>query len=282
MPLSRKTNSSRTPRGRAPVSPAARQVTELPLHDPGERGHRSFVLYGRSGTGKTTLAATWPKPALLLDIKDVGDDSISDVLNLKVMDINNVDDMETAYWYLYNKSIKMPYKTVILDTVSQLQQLFVQKISKAGDKAGQWGTMTMRNWGDCAMQMKAWITRFRDLPVDVVFIAQDRVFGAGDDDDTDTSIIQPEVGPALSPSIAKHLNASVHVIGHTFIRRRKLKRPLGSTGKAKQKEVTEFCLRMAPDPVYTTKIRKPKSQAFPGMLVNPSYDIIKDIIRGER
>lgn len=194
------------------------------------------------------------------------------------MDINNVDDMETAYWYLYRQS-KQPYKTVILDTVSQLQQLFVQKISKAGDKAGQWGTMTMRNWGDCAMQMKAWITRFRDLPVDVVFIAQDRVFGAGDDDDTDTSIIQPEVGPALSPSIAKHLNASVHVIGHTFIRRRKLKRPLGSTGKAKQKEVTEFCLRMAPDPVYVTKIRSPKSSPFPGIITDPSFDDIIEIIK---
>jgi hypothetical protein len=253
----------------------------LPLHDPGERGHRSFVLYGRSGTGKTTLAATWPKPILLLDVKDVGDDSISDVPNLKVMDINTVDDMETAYWFLYNKT-KQTYKTVIIDTVSQLQQLFVQKISKAGDKAGQWGTMTMRNWGDCAMQMKAWITRFRDLPVDVVFIAQDRVFGSSDEDDADTSIIQPEVGPALSPSIAKHLNASVHVIGNTFIRKRKLKLPLGSKGKAKQKEVTEFCLRMAPDPTYVTKIRKPKSQAFPGVLVNPSYDIIKDIIKGER
>lgn len=35
------------------------------------------------------------------------------------------------------------------------------------------------------------------------------------------------------------------------------------------------------DPRYKLG-RKPKSQAFPGMLVNPSYDIIKDIIRGER
>jgi hypothetical protein len=237
------------------------------------------VLYGRSGTGKTTLAASWPKPALLLDIKDVGDDSISDVKNLKVMYINDFEDFETAYWFLY--SHKITYRTVILDTVSQLQQLLVQRISKAGDKAGYWGSMSMRQWGDVSSQMKAWITRFRDLPVDTIFVAQDRVFGSGDDDDSDTRIIQPEVGPALSPAIAKHLNASVHVIGNTFIRRRKSKRPVGSKGKVLQKDVTEFCIRLSPDPTYVTKIRKPKDISFPGVIVNPTYNDIKAIIKGE-
>ena len=34
-----------------------------------------ITLYGRPGTGKTTIACTAPKPMLLVDIKDKGTDS---------------------------------------------------------------------------------------------------------------------------------------------------------------------------------------------------------------
>ena len=36
----------------------------------------SALFYGRSGTGKTTLSATFPKPLLILDIAEKGTDSI--------------------------------------------------------------------------------------------------------------------------------------------------------------------------------------------------------------
>ena len=34
-----------------------------------------ITLYGRPGTGKTTIACTGPKPLLLIDVKDKGTDS---------------------------------------------------------------------------------------------------------------------------------------------------------------------------------------------------------------
>lgn len=63
--------------------------------------HRSYVFYGRSGTGKTTAASTFPKPMLLLDAKDRGTDSISDVPGIDVLDVQTYDEFETAYWYLF-------------------------------------------------------------------------------------------------------------------------------------------------------------------------------------
>src|SRR5690606_7836569 len=83
------------------------------------------------------------------------------------------------------------------------------------------------------------------------------------------------VGPRLMPSVAAILNASVKVIGHTFIRE-VVKRNLDSIDRK-----TYFCLRLGPHPYYITKIRKPKDTKCPEYIVDPSYDKIIDIMRGK-
>lgn len=255
------------------------EVAELETYDLAKRKrYRSFVIYGRSGTGKTTLASTFPKPMLYMDVKDRGDDSITDVKGIKGYVVDEFADFEEAYWYL--RSHKGEYKTVVVDTMSQLQQLVVQEqgAKKKGKKrAGDWGSLTKQDWGTIASHMKEWIIRYRDLPMNVVFIAQDRAFAGSDDDDESEGIIAPEIGPALSPAIAKALNAAVSMIGNTFIRTKK-----GAKIKDKpKKEKAEFCLRVGPNPYYTTKIRKPRGIAAPELIVDPSYEDILTIIEGE-
>jgi hypothetical protein len=139
--------------------------------------------------------------------------------------------------------------------------------------------MSRREWGEGASIMKLWITSFRDLPMEVVFVAQDRVFDTDEDANPET-MLEPEVGPRLMPSVAAHLNAAVSVIGNTFIRRRI---QIKEVGKNKKKEIPriEYCLRIGPNPVYITKMRKPKKIKVPGVLVDPSYEEIISIIKGE-
>lgn len=277
--MNTKTKKSPTSKDDARL-PGARKVSKV-------NKHRSFVFYGRSGTGKTTLAATFPGPILLLDVRDEGTDSVADVADLDVKEIEDFDDFEEAYWWL----TKHPdvYKTVIVDTVSQLQQLLVkeigEKVAKKGKKAGDWGSMTQRDWGNVAAKMKEWIINYRDLTkegMDVVFIAQDRVFNAGEDDDDTDNQISPEVGPALSPAIAKVLNAAVSMIGNTFIRSRIVKKDdKKKPGKKISKEVTEYCLRMGPNSSYVTKVRKPRDIEAPSFIVDPTYEDILEVIKGK-
>lgn len=247
--------------------------------------NRSFVIYGPSGTGKTTLSGTFPKPILFADVKDRGTDSISEYSEdeIRITEIETWEDVEL----LVEEVKENPglYKTVVIDTVTQLQQLAIEEVvakkkkKKTNKAAGDWGSMTMRDWGEVSSMMKEWIIALRDLPVQTVFLAQHRVFNSSDEGDDVEEQLAPEVGPRLSPSTASHLNAAVDVIGSTFIRERIVIKEV--KGKKVKKKRTEYCLRIGPNPIYTSKIRKPKNIEVPDFVVNPSYEDIVAIIKGE-
>ena len=116
----------------------------------------------------------------------------------------------------------------------------------------------------------------RDLSLEVVFLAQERVRGSDEDDD---DAIAPEVGPAVMPSISNTLNAAVHVIGNTFVRMKRTVKEV--KGKKQVIEKPSYCLRVGPNPTYITKIRKPRSVVVNDYIENPTYVEIQAIIKGE-
>jgi AAA domain-containing protein len=258
------------------------------LSDTAEGYSRSTVLYGRSGTGKTTLASTWPKPMLYLDVRDRGIDSISNVKGIDLKEIDSFEDLEETLFWLIRHPKK--YKTVVIDTLSQVQELLVEEIgskrqkkkSSSAKRAGDWGVLRQQDWGEIASKMKSIIIDFRNLPMEVVFIAQDRTSKGSEDDDADDSdaeAIMPEVGPQLMPSVAKVLNAAVSVIGNSFIRLYWVKED--NKGKKIRKPVKAYCLRVGPSATFTTKVRKPREIVAPDFLEDASYDDIVDIISGD-
>lgn len=279
-PVKRKKESTRKSRPKAKTN-AAEVQDELGVIPVGLiRYTRSYVFYGGSGTGKTTVAGTFPTPHLLLDINDQGTESVMDIEGIDVKKINTWDDFELVYWWLKKNPKK--YKTLTVDTVTQLQQVAIEKVLTDNDKdpsqAGGWGAMTKREWGQLSALMKEWITNLRDLPMEVIFLAQERLTES-EIDDPEVQL-SPEVGPRLSPSVASHLCAEVQVVGCTFIRRKvKVKRVRG-----KKKEVSriQYCMRLGPDPIYTTKARKPKAIKLPSVLVDPTYDSLTKSLKGEK
>jgi phage nucleotide-binding protein len=246
----------------------------------------SVALYGRSGTGKTTLAGTFPKPILYLNIRDNGTDSISDVEDIDVVDIDDSETLkETLLWcHKQAQRGKLKYKTIVLDTMSQLQSILVEELGEkkklSGKKrAGDFGTFTMQEWGTIAGDLKAVIMDARNLPLESVFICQERVFNIGDEGDDGLDQLDPEVGPKLMPSVKNDLNASVSIIANTFIKVR-----ITKTKNDKGKKVTNidkiYCLRLGPNEVYTTKIRKPKGIEAPDFIVDPTFRKLKKIMKG--
>lgn len=233
-----------------------------------EKYHK-VLLYGKSGTGKTTLACDFPGPKLLLDINDRGTDSVTDVKGLEVLPCEEWGDFEETYWFI--KKNKSKYKSLIIDTVSMLQGMALTKVvGDSGREGRNGGMLTKKDWGEAASLLNTWIMNIRDLPMHVIFLAQDRVSNAGGEDDDNDGQILPEVGPRLMPSVASTLNAAVSIIGNTFVRERVTKTKTADK-KIVEKRKIEYCLRIGPHAYYTTKVRKPKSIEVPSFLVDPTY-----------
>lgn len=229
------------------------------------------LFYGRAGSGKTTLACTFPGPVLVLDVREKGTDSVVGVPGVDSLPIENWDEFEQVYWFL--KSGNHKYKTVVVDAVTGLQDLAItNSLEKAGKSDG---IISKQMWGSAAGKLKSWIMDYRDLvdeKLHVVFLAHDRT---SDGEEGDDGEITPSVGPRVMPSVASILNASVKMAGNTFVRETSTKVGL------KVKRDTQYCLRIGPHAYYFTKIRQPKGSFTPDIVEDPSYDKLVSLMKGD-
>lgn len=112
----------------------------------------------------------------------------------------------------------------------------------------------------------------------VVIIAQEREFNV----ESDSELIAPSVGAALTPSLTGWLNPAVDYICQTYIRPKMVdvKTKVGDkvvVNRQRGKGV-EYCLRVEPHDLYTTKFRLPRGKIMPECIVDPSYDKIMELI----
>lgn len=247
----------------ADIESRIRPVSEVP-------DHKKVLAYGASGTGKTTFVASCPRPTLILDPGEKGTASIKKQADVDYLSIEKWEDLEAIYWFLDAGNHK--YKTVCIDTVTRLQDLAMAHVNP--DE----GPMGKNKWGELSSLMKSWLVLFRDLPMHVVFCAQDR---ETETDMEDEGTIMPEVGAALMPSVAKTLNAAVDVIGNTFVREYEKTVIDPKTKATKTKTVAEYCMRLGPHARYRTKIRVDGGGPIPRFIANPTFEKIVTIQNGE-
>lgn len=246
-------------------------VADIPLN-------LKVLVYGRSGTGKTHFAGTAPTPVLVLDIKEKGTDTIRNREGVFVLPIETWQDFEEAFWYLDSNrgTEKFQGGTIVIETVTQLQDLALEQVTGGTD-----GMISRRAWGEAAGLMKTWIMLYRDLPYNVIFVAQDRQTESEEDLEDADGMILPEVGPYVMPSVAKALNAAVGTIGQTFIRERLQKVKSKENPEAiKTRRVVEYCMRTGPHARYLTKLRVDPDVKIPDVLVDPSFNKLLELTKG--
>lgn len=223
----------------------------------------SMLVYGRSGTGKTTFGASFPTPCLLIDIREKGTDSVSDREGLDVIQVNTWAELEEVFWYLKNDK---KYKSVILDQISSMQDLCMEHAMEEDGKE----VMSQRLWGIIGGKMKTMLLNYRDLGEDgmnTLFIAHDRASKGESSEDDDT--IDPQIGPRLMPSVAGMLNGAVKAIGNTYVREVFM--------EDKSRKV-EYCMRIGPHAYYTTKMRNPLGTNIPEFIIDPVFDKITELM----
>jgi hypothetical protein len=229
-----------------------------------------LLLYGRSGTGKTTLWSTFPKPILGIicsggqrsgELRSV---SLEDRRHIQTIRLENSQELRDIVDALHgNDGDGRGYRTIALD------------------HAG--GYASREQYGACTLRCKEAFSRMLDLPLNVVIVAHERAFRP--EEGTESEVIQPFVGAACTPSLTGWLNGAVDNVAQCYVRKKMAERTyrVGSkvTRRLEKTDENEFCLRTAQDEVYASRLRVPRGTVLPPVVVDPSYDKILALVQGQ-
>lgn len=249
-----------------------------------------ILLYGASGTGKTSFWSTMPGPILALITS--GGNKTGELRSIntpenrkKIKQVTIQDSSEIIEVIDYVKS-SGAFKTVVSDHVSGLQDLILKEILGIDEIPAQkgWGLASQQQYGQCTQQCKEYLRALLNLDANIVIIGQERTFN-GKDDGMTSDIIQPTVGVAVAPSLAGWINPACDFVLQTFKRPRMVTTSSKIAGKdveiTKRGKGVDYCIRCEPHDVFMTKFRMPRGRKLPPVIVDPSYDKLIKIIQGE-
>lgn len=248
-----------------------------------------FLLFGPSGTGKSTLACTFPKPLLFVRPEQVEDGSLSirlvpDVFSPRQLE--DPDELDELCEHAVGK-----YATVVLDGVTKYQDLVLRKVLGVKDVPAQmsWGVAQQEDWGMVASEFKEHVRRMLRLTrhgVNVVVLGGERSIGGA----ADASAFAPTVMVALQPSSMGWMHEVCDYNVRTFIRPREEVKTFvhghGKQAKTVKRLVKvpgryDHCALTGPSDVYQTKFRVPKGTPLPEFVVDPDHDKFMRLVRGE-
>jgi hypothetical protein len=217
-----------------------------------------LLAYGKNGKGKTRLAASFPK-TLIIDVNEEGTRSARQFRGTKVFRVREWSDIAAIYWYLQRG--EHDFETVAIDTISQLNVMALRRAMKEKterDPNADPKQPRRQDWGKAAEMMKGILLQFRNLPMHVVFLAQERT--EGDPEEGEDIMHVPNL-PAGSRGTAMDC---VGIIGRVYQKEVKVKKK----GKRQTKWVT--CMLVGPHDEYESKDRTADSGVLGRITVNPT------------
>ena len=185
-----------------------------------------ILYYGDYGSGKTSALASAARLGPVLYVDAESGLKARPLRNLGIpvekIEVHRADiswkALDELFWLLKNQidKGKAPYKALLLDSVSEIQNKLVEQImARNQEKAERKGMerdpflTTLEDWGQNAAQLRDLIRKYRDLPIHVGFASLERR-----DQDDDGKV---RYGPAVSPSVAKDLGGYVDIVCHTTV-----------------------------------------------------------------
>jgi hypothetical protein len=175
----------------------------------------NIMPYGEPGVGKTRFAATaldHPelRPVLYLDV-DGGVSAVRKRHDLEVKQVRSMDTARGIYNELYAsvdweaEKPSLPYKVIVIDTVSELAKLDMRVIAKAAHDANPRQheyVPSQREYLIGGERMREIVRAYRDLPCHTIFCCH-----SGDGrDNSNATIFFPQFSGKLRHEIAGFLD----------------------------------------------------------------------------
>jgi phage nucleotide-binding protein len=179
----------------------------------------NLLVYGYAGVGKTVLAGSAcvveeMSPVLLIDVEGGSLSLEKDYSDIDVVRVTSWNDLFKIYMALAKGDTG--YKTVILDSLSEMQKLSMSDIMKDllkekpdvdPDVPG------LKQYMKNTEQMRRFVRAFRNLPMNVIFtaLAVDQKIGSGDSQTTIKKV-------GLTDKLSSEIAGFVDVVLYMYIR----------------------------------------------------------------
>lgn len=123
------------------------------------------LIYGDSGTGKTTFGATAPN--VIFANAEAG---LLSVWNKRIpyVEIKTLKDLQDLYLYLAKWEHK--YETVVIDSISEINDIIKSEL-----ETKRWRPLQIQDWGEIAKKIEDILRKFRWLDMHVIMIAQENI-----------------------------------------------------------------------------------------------------------
>lgn len=234
----------------------------------------TWVVYGKNGTGKTTLLAT--AEGMLILAPEDGTLSIRGAKDVKKLKIDTWDKLEQVYWLLKEGEVvkdakgmvqgikikagksKFTVKYLAIDTVTKLAEVCMRNVvlgAKEKDIDKDVIRRTMKDWGEMSDKLKYWLQQFEELPLQRVWLFQEN------SNSEDVESDEFSIYPAINKSLRTYALSEADIIARTYI--------------AKTEKGIQYRLNASPNPNYVTKDR---TNALKGAVPNPSLSKLHKLI----
>jgi len=124
----------------------------------------NMIVYGDSGVGKTTLAASASEVGKVLYIDaESGAQFIPDeyAKNIDVLNLQNIEELDQVLLPANTEQ----YSTIVLDSITEIMKKMIDKIKGTKDNA------TIADWQKIIGGMEKYFRRFRDLKQNIILVA---------------------------------------------------------------------------------------------------------------
>lgn len=232
------------------------------MYKPGETTPQALgiCIYGKSGSGKTSLIGTMPGKGLVIDVPQLegGTFVLEDQADhIDVVPVATWRAINEIWWHLNGNTHE--YKWVALDSITALQELAKRHTIAERNLDADPHMISLNEYGKIGRLVGELVYKFRTLKIHQVFIAQEK----RSQRDDEPVMIEPDVMPsALSMFIP-----TLTLVGRLSVE-------MGEEG-------WERHLRIGTHEKYQTKARSKPGVDVPSVIRRPDLkQILTYILRG--
>ena len=235
----------------------------------------NIFLYGDPGAGKTVLAGSSDdvpdmKPVLVVDCEGGAYSLRAFYPGVDVVRVKSLQELVDVYKTL--ELMDHGYKTVVLDSLSEIQKMIMGNIMTAvvlEDGERDPDVPSIREWGKLGEQMRRMIRRFRDLPMHTIFTALM--------DESQDERGRRKKYPMLSGKMKKEVAGFMDIVLFVYAKHVKLDANGNLDEKDGELGLHRFVLSSSTDE-YACKDR---SSRMPEIMLDPTMTKIHTLIQGE-